>query len=228
MKILGIDTSSYLNSVCLVDDEQVLANCSWEAMDNSLQPIIRNIDSVLTGQGLTLADIEGLGVCLGPGSWTGVRVGVTVGKTLAYAAGKPVCGVSSLDALAYQAKDAATRICPLLDGGKETVYGAFYRPEKGTVSRTGEYYSGDLKELLDMVEEITLFSGPAARIYRGIITDNLGSLACYSDNLEDIERSSAVALLTLSRLKRGDKDDALSLAPLYLRESAAQARLAGG
>jgi tRNA threonylcarbamoyladenosine biosynthesis protein TsaB len=166
VKILGIDTSSRLNCVGLIDGEQILADFNWEARDNSLQRIIQFIDSVLTSQGLTLADIEGLGVGTGPGSWTGVRVGVTVGKVLAYATGKPVCGIPSLEALAYQAKDIADLLCPLVDAGKETVYSAFYRRREGTVARIGEYYVGDVKKLLEKVEEPTLFLGKAAHLYR--------------------------------------------------------------
>lgn len=226
MKILGIDTSSNLNGIGLIDGEQILADFTWEARDNSLQQIIQNIDSVLTNQGLTLDDIEGLGVSTGPGSWTGVRIGVTVGKIFAYATGKPICGISSLDALAYQAKDIAILLCPLIDAGKEIVYSAFYRPQKETIARIGEYYVGNIKKLLERVEEPTLFLGTAAHIYRRIIVDNLGPLANYRDEMEDVQRGSVVALLALSRLKRGGSDDHLSLTPLYLKESAAQIRLA--
>jgi len=228
MKILGIDTSSQLNSVGLVDDEQILSNSAWEAKDNSLQKIIEIIDSVLSSHGLTLADIQGLAVGIGPGSWTGVRVGVTVAKILAYATDKPVCGIPSLDAIAYQAKDISSLLCPFVDAGKETVYSAFYRSPKGTVTRTGEYYVGDVKKLLEKIEEPTLFLGKAAQLYRPIIVEKLGPLANYIDEIDDAPRGSAAALLALPRLKRGESDDALALAPLYLKESAAQALLDRG
>lgn len=226
MKILGIDTSSHLNGIGLIDGEQILADFTWEARDNSLQQIIQNIDSVLTNHRLTLDDIEGLGVSTGPGSWTGVRIGVTVGKIFAYATGKPICGISSLDALAHQARDIVILLCPLIDAGKEIVYSAFYRPRKEAIARIGEYYVGNIKKLLERVEEPTLFLGAAAHIYRRIIVDNLGPLANYIDEIEDVQSGSVVALLALSRLKRGESDDHLSLTPLYLKESAAQTRLA--
>ncbi|HJX69678.1 MAG TPA: tRNA (adenosine(37)-N6)-threonylcarbamoyltransferase complex dimerization subunit type 1 TsaB [Dehalococcoidia bacterium] len=226
MKILSIDTSSRFNTVGLIDDEQILADSAWEARDNSLQKIIQTIDFVLTDRGLTLADIEGLAVGIGPGSWTGVRVGVTVGKIFAYATNKPICGISSLDALAYQAKDIPTLLCPLIDAGKETVYSAFYRPQKGTIAKVSDYYVGDIKKLLETIKEPTLFLGNAAHLYRQIITEELSSLANYRGELEDVQKGSVVALLAAFRLKRGESDDALSLAPLYLKESAAQALLA--
>lgn len=227
MIILGIDTSSHLNSVGLVDDEQILADFTWEAMDNSLQRIVGVIDSVLVSQGLTLDRISGLGICTGPGSWTGVRVGVTVGKIFAYATGKSLCGISSLDTIAFQVKDSDLQISPLIDGGHETVYSAFYRPSKGTIARIGDYYSGDIKGLTGRIEVPTLFLGTATDKYRHILVENLGPLASFRDETEVIQKGATVALLALSRLKRGEANEALSLTPLYLRESAAQARLPG-
>ena len=223
MRILGIDTSSRFNTVGLINNDQILADFIWEARDNSLQKIILNIDLVLRSGGLTLADIDGLAIGIGPGSWTGVRVGVTVGKILAYATNMPICGVSSLDALAYQARDVPTLLCPLIDAGKENVYAAFYRAQRGTIAKESEYYVGDIKKLLEGIREPTLFLGKAAHLYRQIIAEELGPLANYRG--EDIQRGYVIALLALPRLERGESDDTLSLAPLYLKESLAQALL---
>jgi tRNA threonylcarbamoyladenosine biosynthesis protein TsaB len=225
MKILGIDTSSHFNTIGLISGKQILADFSWEAR-NSLQKIILNIDLVLRKGGLTLAEVDGLAVGIGPGSWTGVRVGVTVGKILSYALNKPVCGVSSLDALAYQAKDMPILLCPLIDAGKENVYAAFYRPQGETMAKEGDYYVGDIKGLLKMVKEPVLFLGKAAELYRQIIVEELGPLANYRGEVGDVQKGYVIALLALPRLERGESDDNLSLAPLYLKESLAQALLA--
>jgi len=224
MRILGIDTSSRFNTVGLIDGDHILADFTWEAGD-SLQKIILSIDLVLASGGLTLADVDGLAVGIGPGSWTGVRVGVTVGKILAYATNKPICGVSSLDALAYQARDVPTLLCPLINAGKENVYAAFFRPRGETVVKEGEYYVGDIKGLLKTIKEPALFLGNAAHLYRQIIVEELGPLANYRGE-GDVQRGSVIALLALPRFGRGESDDALSISPLYLKESLAQALLA--
>lgn len=224
MRILGIDTSSRFNTIGLIDGEQILADFTWEAKDDSLQKIILNIDLVLRNEGLTLANVEGFAVGIGPGSWTGMRVGITVGKILAYATNKPICGISSLDALAYQARDVPTLLCPLIDAGKENVYAAFYRPQGETIVKESEYYVGHVKGLLKMISEPTFFLGNAAHLYRQMIVEELGPLANYRG--EDVQSGSVIALLALPRLQRGESDDALSLAPLYLKESLAQALLA--
>jgi len=89
MIVLGIDTSAYANAVGISDGDKVLADSLYEARTDSLEQIVANIDATLKSAGLKLADIEGIGVGLGPGSWTGIRVGVTVGKMLAFGTGKP-------------------------------------------------------------------------------------------------------------------------------------------
>jgi len=225
MKILGIDTSSRFNTVGLISGNQILADFAWEARD-SLQKIILNIDLVLRRGGLTLAEVDGLAVGIGPGSWTGVRVGVTVGKILAYAMNKPICGVSSLDALAYQAKDMPILLCPLIDASKENVYAAFYRPHEETAAKESEYYVGDIKGLLKRIKEPVLFLGKAAYLYRQIIVGELGPLANYRGGVGDVQKGYVIALLALPRFERGESDDTLSLSPLYLKESLAQALLA--
>ena len=110
MRVLGIDTSGYVNAVGIVDGDRVLADFSFPARSDSLEKIIVHIDGALRDAGLALADVEGLGIGLGPGSWTGIRVGVTVGKTLALATGKPLAGVATLEALAY---DASGTVSPV-------------------------------------------------------------------------------------------------------------------
>lgn len=226
MRILGIDTSDRINAIGLIEGDRILADFTWEAMDNSLQKIVLNIDSVLQNRGFKLADVEGLAVGIGPGSWTGVRVGVTVGKIIAYATNKPVWGISSLDVLAYQARDISSLLCPLVDAGRENVYAAFYRAQGENAAQEGEYYVGHIEGLLEIIREPTFFLGNTAHLYRQIIEGKLGSLAGFRDEPEDVRRGSVVALLALLRLKNGESDDALSLSPLYLKESAAQALLA--
>ena len=223
MKVLGIDTSGYANAVGVVDGDRVLADLNFEARSDSLEKIVANIDFALKEAKLTLEDVDGFGVGLGPGSWTGIRVGVTVGKILAYSAGRPVAGVPTLEVLAYMAGKAPGLICPIIDAGAGgAVYAAFYRAGNGTVIRTGEYYVGDIPGLAGLVKEPVTLTGPGAKDYRRLIGQAVGSLV----NIEAREETpggAAVAWLAKVRLERGEGDDVLSLAPLYLKESTAQA-----
>src|SRR4030043_2224758 len=103
MIVLGIDTSGYINAVGICDGERVLADASFPARADSLEQIVDNIDSTLKTAGLTLKDMEGIGVGLGPGSWTGIKVGVTVGEMLAFSADKPGAGIPTFEVLAFGA-----------------------------------------------------------------------------------------------------------------------------
>ena len=226
MKVLGIDTSGYTNAVGVTDDEQILADFTFEAKTDSLEKIVSNIDFALKKGNLQLEDIQGFGIGLGPGSWTGIRVGVTVAKILAYSTNKPVAGVPTLEVLAYNARNTPAQICPIIYAGtKDTVYSAFYRTKNDTVTRVGEYYVGDLKGLSERVKESTVFIGAEAKAYCQLIGNALGSSGIDIEAIEDVPKGATAALLATVRLKRGDSDDALSLAPLYLKESTARAFL---
>ena len=133
MKVLGIDTSGYANAVGVIDGDRILADFTFEAKTDSLEKIVSNIDAALREAKLTLGEVEGIGVGLGPGSWTGIRVGVTVAKILAYSTNKLVSGVPTLEVLAYNARNAPALICPIINAVRDTVYAAFYRIKNGTI-----------------------------------------------------------------------------------------------
>jgi len=224
MKVLGIDTSGYANAIGVVDGNRILADFTFEARKDSLEKIVANIDFVLREAKLSLEDIQGFGVGLGPGSWTGIRVGVTVGKIFAFSTNKPIWGVPTLEVLAYDARNIPGVICPIINtGAGETVYAAFYRTRDGTVSRTGEYYVGDIQGLAEMVKEPTVFVGAEAQAYRQLISRTLSSSDIRTEAVEGMPRGATVALLAAIHLERGENDNVLSLAPLYLKESTAKA-----
>ncbi len=222
MKILGFDTAAPTNTIGLVDDDRLLADHAWEARDNSLQRIVLNIDLVLKRAGVALRDIDGLAVGIGPGSWTGGKVGVTVAKTMAYAIGRPICGVTSFQALAYRSRGRALQLCPLVPAGRDTVYAAFYRARGEEMERKGDYYAGDIAGLAAAVKEPTLFLGRPAHVHRQALAGALGPLASFGSPA-DSPAGSTFAWAALRRLRQGGSDDALSLAPLYLTEYLAHA-----
>jgi len=224
VKVLGIDTSGYANAIGVVDGNQILADFTFEARNDSLEKIVANIDFALKEANLALENIQGFGVGLGPGSWTGIRVGVTVAKIIAFSASKPVSGVPTLEVLAYNARDIPGIICPIINAGAgDTIYAAFYLTTDSAVSRVGEYYVGDIQGLSEMVKEPTAFVGAEAQAYRQLIRQTLVSPNIALEAVECVPRGATVALLAANRLERGENNDVLSLAPLYLKESTAKA-----
>ena len=221
MIVLGIDTSGYTNAVGVVDGERVLADRSFDAKADSLEQIVANIDGTLKSAGLILDDVQGIGVGLGPGSWTGIRVGVTVGKMLAFGLEKPVCGVSTLETLAYRARHETGRICAVIHAGTgSNVYAAFYLPDDEGVAITGDYFYGDINELLSMITESSVLVGQGTKSYFRLHED---VLKVPVKAIEAAPDGAVVALLANQRLARGESDDTLALTPLYLKESTAKA-----
>jgi len=232
MIVLGIDTSSYVNTVGLADGDRILADRTFPAKTDSLEQIVDNIDTTLKNAGMRLKDVQGIGVGLGPGSWTGIRVGVTVGKMLAFSTGKLIAGVPTLEALAYSARHQSQLICAVISAGiKDAVYAAFYRARSGVIIRDGDYYAGTVTGITGMLKEPVVLVGNGVELYRQTIADEAGSLKIKIKALEALPGGAAVASLAAQRLKRGERDDALSLTPLYLKESTAKAfinRYSGG
>jgi tRNA threonylcarbamoyladenosine biosynthesis protein TsaB len=224
MIILGIDTSGYANAVGTVDGGRVLSDAIFPAKTDSLEQIVDNIDSVLKSAGLALKDVDGIGVGLGPGSWTGIRVGVTVGKMLAFSAGKPVCGISTLEALAHPAAQKGGLLLAVISAGiKDAVYAALYRSQDGSLTQIGDYYAGDIKGLTAIVKEPVTLIGAGAQSYAGILEQEAGNRNIIAAAIEAAPHGAAVAQLALKRLEKGESDDSLSLTPLYLKESTAKA-----
>ncbi|MFC1914447.1 tRNA (adenosine(37)-N6)-threonylcarbamoyltransferase complex dimerization subunit type 1 TsaB [Chloroflexota bacterium] len=221
---MGIDTSGYANAIGVVDGKQVLADLVFEAKTDSLEKIVANIDFALKEAGLTLDDIQGLGVGLGPGSWTGIRVGVTAGKILAYSTNKLVAGVSTLEVLAYGVMDTGALICPVIStGAKDTVYAACYRSRNGNLERAGEYYVGDVPGLATTIKEPAVLVSAEAETCSRKISQTAGFSGGGITAIMGVPRGAAVASLAAARLERGESDDFLALTPLYLKESTARA-----
>ena len=220
MIILGVDTSGYVNAVGLMDGDRVLADDIYPARTDSLEQIVDNIDTTLKKAGLALARVDGIGVGLGPGSWTGIRVGVTVGKMLAFTAGRPVCGVPTLEALAFSARGEAPLILPVIAVGVvDAVYAGLYSPEGDGVKRIGDYYIGDIKGLSALITRPAVVVGVEVERYAPRIQEASG---IEIKTVTALPSGAAVASLAGIRLARSESDDVLSLAPLYLKESTAK------
>ena len=224
MKILGIDTSGYANAVGVADGNRILADYNFEARTDSLEKIVANIDFVLKEAGLTLKDIQGFGVGLGPGSWTGIRVGVTVAKMLAFSTGRPVAGIPTLELLADNVREMDAPLCPVIYAGTgDMVYAGRYCVNDGILNRQGEYYVGDIQGLLAVITEPVVLVGSGAQRYRDLIARTLGSLSIDAEVSAGVPGGATAARLAAARLESGQSDDVLAMQPLYLKESTARA-----
>jgi len=224
MKILGIDTSTSCGSVGLVDDERIIAEHLLNTPVTHSERLLGAIESVLREGRCSVNDLDGWAISLGPGSFTGLRIGVSTVKGLSFATGKPVVGVPTLDALASQVSPTPYLICPVLDARKREVYASFYQydEEKGTIRRQSPYQAIRPGHLIQGIEKRTIFIGEGMRTYGNLFKESLPSLAAFACPSLNILHGSTVASLGLELLHLGETLDLSNFTPIYIRPSEAE------
>ncbi len=166
MKILSLETSSKRFSLATGQADKVIKSRTM-VLDKILSDsIIPAIDRILKDSKWKLSDLDALVVGLGPGSFTSLRVGVATVKGLSFAAHKPVIGIPSLDAIAFNIGKTTKQICVLSDARRNMVYACLYENPKGKLKRKSEYLLTPLSSLLDRITADTIFVGDALLVYK--------------------------------------------------------------
>jgi tRNA threonylcarbamoyladenosine biosynthesis protein TsaB len=223
MKVLGIDTSTSCGCVGLIDDERVISEYLLDIPVTHSERLLGAVELVLREAGCAIGDLDGWTISLGPGSFTGLRIGVSTVKGLAFATRKPVAGVSTLDVLALQISPTPYLICPILDARKSEVYTAFYRYEGGNFpKRQSVYQAIGPEDLIKKIKEKTIFVGDGVKTYGDYLRDALPSLATFPPFQLHVPHGSLVAKLGLELLRKGEVLDLSSFTPIYVRSSEAE------
>jgi len=229
VRVLAFDTSADLTSVAVCDGGRVLAEDDSPGDGRHAEVLLPRIERCLAEAGLALGDVALIGVGAGPGSFTGVRVGVATAKGLGLALRKPVCPVVSLHALAFQAAARAARegwLVPCLDAFKGELFAAVYRShaqgvdcELAPFHATPDALVARLRAFAP-TQRLALFGTGLARYAERIIPE--------LENCQRLEpgfdapRARAVAALALQAGERGELPELAQVAPVYLRDSDAQ------
>jgi tRNA threonylcarbamoyladenosine biosynthesis protein TsaB len=125
--LLALDTSTHLAGLALCENGELRAEYTWDVGANHSVELLRRVEGLLQERGLSMTQISAVAAAIGPGSFTGVRVAVTVAKTLAFSLKAPLVGISTLDVIAYNHAAAAFPVCALMEAGRGEFYAAFYR-----------------------------------------------------------------------------------------------------
>ena len=222
MKILAVDTSTISCSSAIVENGVVRAELTTVNNQTHSKHLMNMIDAVCTMSGFEIPAIDGFAVTLGPGSFTGLRIGISTIKGLAWSLKKPVVGISSLEALAWQCAPVPYLICPLLDARKHEVYTCRYRYSDGKLRKESSEQVIAPADVIQDIREPCLFVGSGAAVYRKEIFKKLGELAFFSGPRRDNIRASAIAELSLERFVHDQTDDVATLVPRYIRKSDAE------
>jgi len=227
MKILAVDTATKSCSAAIVDKGLLLAEMTVVNEQTHTKHLLEMISLVIKHSGLNLSDLNGFAVTRGPGSFTGLRIGISSVKGFAAARGKPIAGVSSLDALASQVSFSPHLICSLIDARRDEVYSSKYRYKDGNLKKEGREQAVSPGDVLDEINEPGIFVGSGAVLYRNVITNKLGEYANFAQAYENTIRASTIAGLSMDRFEINDTDDVETFVPNYIRKSNAQIKLQG-
>ncbi|HUT85014.1 MAG TPA: tRNA (adenosine(37)-N6)-threonylcarbamoyltransferase complex dimerization subunit type 1 TsaB [Thermodesulfobacteriota bacterium] len=222
MKILALETSTKVGSVAISEDEHLIAEYTLNVISTHSERLLPSIDQILRDSKLSIREIDGFAISLGPGSFTGLRIGISTVKGLALAAEKGVVGVPTLDVLAHNLAFTNLLVCPLLDARKGEVYTALYRGNgKDMLRKLTPDLALKPDELLSMIKETAIFLGDGVEVYRNKL-DNRENNHLFAPFYLNQPRASVLAKLGLEKFRQGHifKEDEIQ--PLYCRLAEAE------
>ena len=214
---LSIDTSSNVAGIALSTDGEVVAEQIWYTTQNHSSELIVNIEQLLGQQSCTMQSCKAIMIATGPGSFNGLRVGISAAKGFALALNIPIVGINTLEIEAYAFDFSGLPICPIHNAGREEIAAALYK-------RNGDWLCIQ-EPRITTIDSLCLETG-GPTLFCGEIPENalqklqqkLGDRAIIPDAVHRIRRTSYLATLGWKRFNKGSYDDPVTLQPLYLRQ----------
>jgi len=223
MRILAIETSTMLGGVAIMDaSEGLIVEMRLNIKTTHSERLMRGISFALQQAGMGISDIDVFGVSIGPGSFTGLRIGLSTVKGFAYATGKPIVSIPTLEAFAWNFPFSKFPVCIMLDARKKEVYAAVFRWQDGGFEKTMGEKSIQPSELLATLSGPVIFAGEGAIIYRDPIIQVARENALFPAPQAMVPSPSTIAFLGLRKAERRIFSDPISLVPLYMRRSEAE------
>lgn len=221
--LLAIDTATRNASIALYNEEGVQAEMTWRSRENHTVELMLQIVRVLEVARVAKGDLQAVGVALGPGSFTGLRVGMSVAKGLAFGAHAALLGVPTLDALALAHALQPLPIWAVLAAGRGRYSTARYAAQGSAIRRTSDYALVNAAGLGELAAgsaggegtDRMLFCGEVDKALAELLSGRLGGRAVVAAPAMNVRRAGYLAELAWARFTRGESDDTASLAPLY-------------
>jgi tRNA threonylcarbamoyladenosine biosynthesis protein TsaB len=223
MKVLGIDTSTLVLSVAVVEDGKLLGEYTTNLKKNHSIRIMPAISMLLDELDSTPADLDGIAVGNGPGSYTGVRIGVTTAKSLAWSLDVPLVGVSSLEALAANALAFEGIRTPMFDARRGQVYTTLYQKDQCLIDQ-GIYLIDNWLAKLAQFDQQVLFVGDDVALHLEKIQAKLAGQALFAPAEWGVPRAAYIARKGMDLIKSGISEDVRQFVPQYLQLAEAEAK----
>ena len=214
MKILGIETSTPRAGLAIVDGERIIAEAILPGEVTHSASLIPTLDGMLKEHNIGLKDLRGIAVGIGPGSFTGIRLGLAVARGLSFSLGIPIRGVCGFDNVLAECEVTASRICPLINAHSYGFYTAVYEKKGRSFTRAGELFVCQPDELAGRVKGEIFFMGPHLGRFREALARVFGPRASFDDSDSFPTALSAVLLYESPIALRDDPPGAVG--PLYI------------
>ena len=225
MKVLALETATLLGGVAIVSERRgLLAEARVNIKVLHAEQLFATIDWVLRASQNKIEAIDAIAISIGPGSFTGLRIGLSTAKGLCYASGKPLITIQTLDAFASTIPYTCYAICPMLDARKNEIYTALYRWQNNNLSKIKNELAVSPKDFIQTLKSDTVFIGDGAVKYRTQIESIFeGKYKSMFPPLSMMIPSAvSVGEIALSLLKTNSFTDPFSATPFYIRKSEAE------
>ena len=221
MIVLSMDSSSLVTTVALLKDEHLLGEFTLNFKREHSVILMEKIEMLLKDCNIDISEVDGFVVSKGPGSFTGLRIGMATVKGLSMGSNKPYLSISSLDALAYSLVNFDGIICPIMDALRDSVFTCMYKSSNGELSKIIDYSALSLDELVEVLQqkdEPVIFTGDGVYLLEKLPN------AKFAPNHLSVVRASALGELGMELLRKGQYDD-MNSSPLYLKKPQAEREL---
>lgn len=225
MRILALDSSGLVASVAVVEDNNLIGEYTIHHKKTHSQTLLPMLDEVTRMIELDTLTIDAIAVAAGPGSFTGLRIGSATAKGLAFAWGKPIIEVPTVEALAYNVCYSEHLICPIMDARRNQVYTGIYRWEGEQLYTIEGQMAVGIEELLEKLERLddrVIFLGDGVPVFGERIRERLGACASFAPAHMMRQRAGAVAVCGMTYYRKGKFVSPAEHKPDYLRLSQAE------
>jgi len=241
MRVLAIDTSTLLGGVAVMDElSGMLAEVKLNVKSTHSERLMTSIDYALKQSGYSISDMDFFAVAIGPGSFTGLRIGLSTVKGFSFATGKPIVSVPTLEALAHNFPFCRYPVCTMLDARKKEVYAALFEWKEEGLIRVIPETLINTQDLLKKLEKDNLFSHPfrkgeggpsgekitfagdGAILYRDEIIRHINEKALFASSDKMVPSPANVACIGIQKALRGEFSEPINLVPFYIRRSEAE------
>lgn len=224
MKVLALETATKAGSIAIADEDAFIGEVRLDVSTAHAERVMDSIIWLLKSSNVSIAEIDAFAVSIGPGSFTGLRIGLSTIKGIAFSTKKPIVPVPTLDAMARRLPFSSCDICPMLDARKNEVYTALYRWEKNACVKLIPETAAEPGDFLRRIKGPTIFMGDGAIKYKDVIVGILKADAIFPASSLMTPAASGVAEIAFEKLREGIETDPISLTPLYIRKAEAEIR----